>query len=105
MGAGQKRSHRLEQPVQAPAHLLGIVAGRRQIPVHVLDGRLDDVQRVPQRLELAAGHDELVLAEPDLGRSSTRLVVTLLAALTAELSRTTGTLARGQLSPAPSAPR
>lgn len=102
---GQERPSGGEEPVQGSADLGGIVGRRGQVPLDVFDGRLEDVERVAQFVQLATGHHQFGLAETQLGGSPPRFVVTLLAALAAEPARPARSLPYRQLPAAPTAPR
>ena len=93
----------LEQPAQrlerfAAAELV------LEVSMRVDHGALQHVQLVVQRVELAAGHHQLTVAERQLTGPLTRHPVPLAAALRAELPRTTRPLAGGQDRTAPPAP-
>lgn len=81
----------MKQPLQRSPDLIRIATVLRQIPVHVLDGRLDDVQRITELIELGTRHHELVLAETELSGSTSVLVFDLATRLAAELARPTRT--------------
>ena len=92
--------------VQKPCNgfLVGVgprIAG--QITLDVLDGCLEDVQRVVERIELAAGDDQLGFGQADLTRTPASLVVALAAARSAVRPGPAGDV-RGERSPAPPAP-
>lgn len=71
----------------------------------VVDGAGQDVQAIPQRIELGAGHDELVLAQAQLGGALPRLVVALAARAPAIAPGPTGSARGRELLPAPGATR
>ena len=86
----------------------GLLVGVRpriasQITLHVLDGCLEDVQRVVERIELAAGDDQLGFGQADLTGTPASLVVALAAPGAAIRPRPPGDV-RGERSPAPPAP-
>ena len=63
----QEWPHRLQQPIERSADLVGVVTGRGQVTIDVLDGRLDDVERIAQRLEFVS-----VMTSSDSLRPSSR---------------------------------
>jgi hypothetical protein len=101
---GQEGPDSLEQPVQGALDLGGIVAVVLQIPIDVLHGRFDDVQRITQPLELVARDDQLGLAETELVGPSPSLVVTLPAGPAAELGGTSRAGRNDEPAAAPPAP-
>jgi hypothetical protein len=55
----------LEQPLEGSSDVvLRLRLG--QVAVDVVDGALEDVEIVPELVELGAGHDQLGVAEPEL---------------------------------------
>ena len=92
-GSDRLRASRLAEPqrgqgsrhLQHPLEGLAVVLSVRrlrggQIAVDVLDGRLELVQPVVQRVELGPRHDQAGVAQPEVGRLPARLVVALPAA-------------------------
>lgn len=74
------------------------------VPVDVLDGRLDDVQRITELVELGTRDDQLGLAEARLSGSLSCFEVTLAARLAAELAWSPGADRLIDLSTAPMTP-
>ncbi|MEN3272913.1 MAG: hypothetical protein V7636_1674, partial [Actinomycetota bacterium] len=74
------------------------------VPVHVLDGGLDDVQRITKLVELGTRDDELRFAESELGGSTSALIVDLSTGLATELAWTTWARTLLDRSTAPPAP-
>jgi hypothetical protein len=100
----QEGSSGLEQPLEAPTQLRRVVARLDDVPLDVLDGGLEDVQGIPQRIELVPGHDELRLAEAELLGPTTGLVVALAARTAAVLRRSTRAAGHHECPTAPPAP-
>ena len=67
----------VEQDVQEAPFVVGVVVG--EVVLYVFDGLCQDEQPISELVQLLAGHDQLVLAEAELGGSAAGLVVTLAA--------------------------
>jgi hypothetical protein len=78
----------VEQDVQVSAFVVGFVVG--EILLDVFEGFGQQVQAVPELVELVAGHDELVFAETQLRGPLTGFVVALAAGAFAVLARPSG---------------
>lgn len=94
---------RLEQPVQAAPHLMGALVGS-QVPLYVLDGRLQHVEPVIQLVERLSGDDELGFAQSYVRGALASLVVSLAAGSAAEPARTARRRPTRQRTAAPPAP-
>ena len=86
-----QRAGVVDQPVQCEAHLSRVLTGGGKVPVDVLKGTLEAVQRRGKLLELGPPDDDIVLVESQLGAADPRLVGTLATALPAVPPRATGT--------------
>lgn len=95
--------NRLEQPRQCSSQFGRIVVGLGHVTLDVLDGALDDVDRVTKFVELSSGDDQLGFTEAELGRSLTLEVGHLAATRLAELPRPARTVPCVQWAPAPRA--
>lgn len=73
----------VEQPVERQLHLGRIVPGGGEIPLHVLKGALEAVERRRQVVQLLAADHDVVWCELQLGTAEPRLVGPLATSLTA----------------------
>lgn len=94
----------VEEPIEDLPDLtrLRLIAKALEVTIGVLDRTRQDVQIIPESLELRLHDDEFVVAQLQLTRSLTRHPVPLSTRLTAELPRSTRSVALREDPPAPS---
>lgn len=88
---GDDRSGCLLDPAKSLRIIIcGRVGGRRQVAICVLEGRLERVQPIVQRIDVGSRDDDLPVTETERLRLAAGLVVSLATAPAAVLLRSTG---------------
>jgi len=94
----------LEQDLKESPHRVAVAVVVSQVVFDLGDGVAEDVQAIPELIELVTSHDELVLAETELVGASTRLVAALATGSLAVLAGTPDAFGLGEPAATPPAP-